>query len=108
MTYIRWSEVCIGDPLFEWVFKAVEARGSFVTLPLLWKDPKLLPSSAFHSTFNYVLAPSVLDELKKVQILELLEQGKRVDGRALDESREIKIETNSSIYKNTNKDLLLL
>ena len=29
---------------------------------------------------------SVLDELKKVKILELLEQGKRVDGRALDET----------------------
>jgi len=38
---------------------------------------------------------SVLDELKKAQILELLEQGKRVDGRALDESREIRIETNA-------------
>ncbi len=38
---------------------------------------------------------SVIDELKKAQILELLEQGKRVDGRALDESREIVIETNA-------------
>jgi len=38
---------------------------------------------------------SVLDELKKTQILELLEQGKRIDGRALDESREISIETNA-------------
>ncbi len=38
---------------------------------------------------------SVLDELKKSQILELLEQGKRVDGRALDEAREISIETNA-------------
>ena len=36
----------------------------------------------------------VVDELKKIQILELLEQGKRVDGRALDEVREISIETN--------------
>ena len=34
---------------------------------------------------------SVIDELKKTQILELLEQGKRVDGRALDEAREISI-----------------
>ena len=33
---------------------------------------------------------SVIDELKKAQILELLEQGKRVDGRTFDESREIK------------------
>ena len=38
---------------------------------------------------------SVIDELKRTQILELLEQGKRVDGRALDEVREIAIETNS-------------
>jgi exosome complex component RRP42 len=38
---------------------------------------------------------SVIDELKKIQILELLEQGKRVDGRALDEVREITIETNA-------------
>lgn len=38
---------------------------------------------------------SVLDELKRNQILELLEQGKRVDGRALDEAREISIETNA-------------
>ena len=37
---------------------------------------------------------SVLDDLKKTQILELLEQGKRVDGRALDEAREIIVETN--------------
>ena len=34
---------------------------------------------------------SVLDDLKKTQILELLEQGKRVDGRALDEPRELTI-----------------
>jgi exosome complex component RRP42 len=38
---------------------------------------------------------SVLDELKKTQILELLEQGKRIDGRALDEPREISIEINA-------------
>lgn len=38
---------------------------------------------------------SVLDDLRKSQILELLEQGKRVDGRALDEPREIRIETNA-------------
>ncbi|PIW32743.1 MAG: exosome complex component Rrp42 [Nitrosopumilales archaeon CG15_BIG_FIL_POST_REV_8_21_14_020_37_12] len=37
----------------------------------------------------------VLDELKKLQILELLEQGKRVDGRALDEPRELVVETNA-------------
>jgi len=41
------------------------------------------------------LTSSVLDDLKKSQILELLEQGKRVDGRALDEPREISIETNA-------------
>jgi len=38
---------------------------------------------------------SVIDELKKTQILELLEQGKRIDGRALDEPREISIEINA-------------
>ncbi len=38
---------------------------------------------------------SVIDELKKSQIIELLEQGKRIDGRALDEPREISIETNA-------------
>ena len=41
------------------------------------------------------MTSSVLDDLKKSQILELLEQGKRVDGRALDEPREISIETNA-------------
>jgi len=38
---------------------------------------------------------SVIDELKKSQIIELLEQGKRVDGRALDESRKLIIEINA-------------
>ena len=38
---------------------------------------------------------SVIDQLKKTQILELLEQGKRIDGRALDEPREIKIKINA-------------
>ena len=38
---------------------------------------------------------SIIDELKKTQILELLEQGKRIDGRSLDEPREISIETNA-------------
>jgi len=38
---------------------------------------------------------SVIDELKKAQIIELLEQGKRVDGRTLEESREISIEINA-------------
>ena len=38
---------------------------------------------------------TVIDELKKIQILELLEQGKRIDGRALDEPREISIEINA-------------
>ena len=40
------------------------------------------------------MTSSVLDDLKKSQILELLEQGKRIDGRALDEPRKISIETN--------------
>jgi len=38
---------------------------------------------------------SVIDQLKRTQILELLEQGKRIDGRALDEPREITIEINA-------------
>ena len=38
---------------------------------------------------------TILDELKRTQILELLEQGKRIDGRALDEPREISIEINA-------------
>ena len=38
---------------------------------------------------------SVVDQLKKNQILELLEQGKRVDGRGLDEARDVSIETNA-------------
>jgi len=38
---------------------------------------------------------SVIDQLKKTQILELLEQGKRIDGRALDEPRKLTIEINA-------------
>ena len=38
---------------------------------------------------------SVIDELKKTQILELLDKGERVDGRALDEPRELSIEINA-------------
>ena len=38
---------------------------------------------------------SVVDQLKKSQILELLEQGKRVDGRGLDEIRDVSIEINA-------------
>ena len=34
----------------------------------------------------------VLDQLKKDKIVELLDQGKRIDGRAFDETREITIE----------------
>ncbi len=37
---------------------------------------------------------SILDDLKRSQIYELLEQGKRIDGRALDEQRNIVIDTN--------------
>ena len=43
---------------------------------------------------------SVIDQLKKEQILELLEQGKRIDGRAFDEPREIKIEINAIPHAN--------
>lgn len=38
---------------------------------------------------------NVIDDLKKSQILELLEQGKRVDGRAFDEPRKLVIETDA-------------
>ncbi len=38
---------------------------------------------------------SVVDQLKKNRILELLEQGKRADGRKLEESRDVLIETNA-------------
>ena len=37
---------------------------------------------------------SVLDDLKRSQILKLLEQRKRADGRALDEPRKLIVETN--------------
>lgn len=38
---------------------------------------------------------TVIDELKKSQIIELLEQGKRIDGRSLDEYRPLVIEINA-------------
>lgn len=38
---------------------------------------------------------TAMDELKRNQILDLLEGGKRVDGRAFDEHRPISIETNA-------------
>ena len=50
---------------------------------------------------------SVLDELKRTQILELLEQGKRVDGRALDEVRELSIEINAIPKANGSAKLRL-
>ena len=34
----------------------------------------------------------IIDQLKKTQILELLKEGKRIDGRALDEVRELTID----------------
>ena len=37
---------------------------------------------------------SIIDELKRQKILDLLDQGKRTDGRAFDEPRELSIETN--------------
>jgi len=38
------------------------------------------------------MTQSVIDDLKRSQILELLEQGKRIDGRAFDESRKLTVE----------------
>lgn len=40
-------------------------------------------------------ASPIINDLKKQKILDLLEQGKRIDGRALDETRKIIIETNA-------------
>lgn len=41
------------------------------------------------------MTSSVLDDLKRTQILELLEQEKRTDGRALDEPRKLVIDTSA-------------
>ena len=41
------------------------------------------------------MTSTVIDELKKSQILELLEQGKRIDGRSLDEPRKLTVEINA-------------
>ena len=41
------------------------------------------------------MTTSVIDELKKSQILELLEQGKRIDGRSFDEPRKLTVEINA-------------
>ncbi|RNJ76951.1 MAG: exosome complex protein Rrp42 [Nitrosopumilus sp. D6] len=38
---------------------------------------------------------TVIDDLKRAQILELLEQGKRVDGRTPEEARKVSIEPNA-------------
>jgi exosome complex component RRP42 len=38
------------------------------------------------------MTQSVIDDLKRSQILELLEQGKRIDGRAFDESRQLTVQ----------------
>ncbi len=38
---------------------------------------------------------SIIDDLKKSQILDLLEQGKRIDGRAFDEPRKATVEVNA-------------
>lgn len=39
--------------------------------------------------------PTIIDVLKKTKILDMLAEGKRVDGRALDEFREISIQANA-------------
>ena len=36
---------------------------------------------------------TIIDDLKRAKIVELLDQGKRIDGRGLEEPRQIKIET---------------
>jgi len=40
------------------------------------------------------MTSTIIDDLKRQQILEMLERGERTDGRALDEMRPISIETN--------------
>jgi len=40
-----------------------------------------------------MMGHTLIDELKKNKILDLLEEGKRVDGRAFDEPRQLEIET---------------
>ncbi|MEK6965306.1 MAG: exosome complex protein Rrp42 [Thermoproteota archaeon] len=39
------------------------------------------------------MTSSVLDQLKRKEIVDLLDQGKRIDGRAFDQSRPLSIET---------------
>src|SRR3989338_2128470 len=39
------------------------------------------------------MASSVLDQLKRKEIVDLLDQGKRLDGREFDQSRPLSIET---------------
>lgn len=41
------------------------------------------------------MTTSVIDDLKRSQILELLEQGKRVDGRSFDEPRKLTIQVDA-------------
>ena len=41
------------------------------------------------------MSNGIIDQLKKTQILELLDQGKRMDGRSLDEPRKLMVEINS-------------
>lgn len=41
------------------------------------------------------MTQSIIDDLKRTQILDLLEQGKRVDGREFDESRKLIVEINA-------------
>ncbi len=38
------------------------------------------------------MTQTVIDDLKRSQLLELLDQGKRIDGRALDEPRKLTVE----------------
>jgi len=43
---------------------------------------------------------SIINELKRKKILDLLEQGKRIDGRSFDEVRKLTIETNAIPHAN--------
>ena len=51
---------------------------------------------------------SVIDQLKKTQILELLEQGKRVDGRALDEPRKSQLKLTQFLKQTVLQEFTLV
>jgi exosome complex component RRP42 len=53
------------------------------------------------------MTSAIINDLKKVQILELLAQGKRADGRGFEEPRKITIQTNAIPKANGSARVLL-